>query len=70
MDLRPLSDPGAEERQLELCASCGHLRSQHPGGYPGHVWDHCLSTVPTPAGDYPTAPCPCTKYVPEPDRAS
>jgi hypothetical protein len=65
MDLRPLSDTTTEERQLELCATCGHLRSQHKD----EVGQVCWSNVAAEGiCGHGCEPCPCKGYVADPSR--
>lgn len=63
----PVHEPEAltltDEQRALMCADCGHLRSEHPGGTAWHVWDHCIRTVPSEVGGYWRDPCPCRAFV-------
>jgi hypothetical protein len=52
-----------DEQRAESCRVCGHDRRQHPGGYPDHPGETCLSTVPSAVGTYWREPCPCREWV-------
>ena len=51
-----------DEQRANACRACGHDRRQHPGGYPGHPGDSCLSTVPASPGGYRRDPRPCREW--------
>lgn len=56
--------PLTDEQRALLCRDCGHARSQHPGGYPDHAWNHCIATVEAHGTrGYWREPCECWEWV-------